>query len=429
MTAALVGFIALFALLLFGLPIAFSMLAAGALGLFMVGGDALTLGILRAAPLSSVNSFELITIPMFILMAEFILVSGVADDIFRTASAWFGRVRGGLAMATAVAGAAFGAICGSSTASAATLASTTIPAMVSQGYNRQMSAGVVAISGTMAMLIPPSVAIVVYALLSHQSIAAMLIAGIVPGLLVCLTVILTIRFLVWRKPEHAPAGEVVSWEAKLASLRSSLVFLLLFGAVTAVLYTGVATPTEAAAMGALAAFLVALFRGRLNRMTMTRSLYGATRTTAMILLIIVGAHVFGYFLTVTQTTQAFVQYASSLDVPRVVILAVILVVYLLLGCVMDQMAILFLTVPVVHPLIVALGYSPLWFGILIIVIAEVGMVTPPMGMNVFVVSRYTGIPLDEAFRGVWPHVVAHLVLIVVLVMFPQLVLWPVESMH
>lgn len=426
---ALTGISTLFILLALGLPVAFAMAVSGAIGLLMVGGPSMLSGILETVPFSTANSYEMITIPMFILMAELVIVSGVADDLFEAAAKWVGRVPGGLAMATAVAGAGFGAISGSSTAAAATLSSTSIPAMLRQGYDPKLAGGVVAISGTLAMMIPPSIALVVFGIIGHVSIGALLIGGIIPGLLVTLTIILTVLVLVLRDPSCAPAGRAYSMGEKFAALKVSGPMILLFGAVTGTIYLGIATPTEAAAIGAFGGLVLALFSGKLTFKALTRALTRAAHATAMILMIILCAHIFGTFFTLTQITQDLVQWVGELPVSRWVIMALILFGYVLLGCFMDQFAILILTVPVVLPVVVSLGFDPIWFGILVVVTAEVGMVTPPMGLNVFVVSRYTGRPLAEIFHGVMPHVVAHLILIAVLTAFPAIILWLPSQMR
>jgi len=413
----------LFALLAAGMPVAFALAVAGSIGLLLVGGvDTLT-GVLATAPLSSAGSYELISVPMFILMAEFVILSGVADNLFKAAAAWVGRVPGGLAMATALAGAGFGAISGSSTASAATLSSTTLPAMLKQGYEPKLAAGVVAISGTLAMLIPPSIALVLYGIIADVSIGELLVGGVIPGILVTLTIMATVWVLVKLEPARAPLAAAHTLREKIAALRVVGPMLLLFMAVTGVIYTGIATPTEAAGLGAFGAFVLALAARRVDRKTLMRALVNAGHASCMIIMIVVCAKVFGYFFTLTQATQTIVQWVGALDLSRWVLIALILFGYVLLGCVMDQVAILILTVPIVLPLVKALGFDPVWFGVVVIVVAEVGLVTPPVGLNVFVVSRYARRPLKEVFDGVWPHVFSHLLLLAVLVAFPQIILW------
>jgi tripartite ATP-independent transporter DctM subunit len=419
--ALVVGF--LFMLLAAGIPVAFSLLVAGAAGLLAHGGTGLLAGILSTTSLSTVNAYELIAIPMFILMAEFVILSGIAENLFRAAAIWIGRTPGGLGIATALAGAGFGAISGSSTAAAATLSATSIPAMLEHGYEPKLACGVVAISGTLAMLIPPSIALIVFGIVADVSIGKLLIGGVIPGLLVTLTIALTVLLLVWRDPGRAPRGRARTFGEKLASLRGVWAMVVLIGCVTGVIYLGVATPTEASAFGAVGAMTIAALTGRLSGSTLPRALRNALRSCCMIFAILLGAHVFGYFFTLTGLTPRLVSAISGSGVAPWMAMAAILAILVVLGCFLDQIAILVLTVPVLLPVVKALGYDPIWFGVVMIVTGEVGMVTPPVGLNAFVVARYSGRPLSEVFVGVWPHVLAHFVLIGLLVAAPQLVLW------
>ena len=422
MTAAFVVAL-LFGLLAIGMPVAFTLAFTGALGLYLVGGLDAVQGVLSTAPLSTAASYELISVPLFILMAEFVIMSGVADNLFKAAATWVGRVPGGLGMATALAGAGFGAISGSSTASAATLSSTTMPAMLKQGYEPRLAGGVVAISGTLAMLIPPSIALVLYGIIADVSISALLIGGVIPGILVTLVIMGTVWALVAIDPSSAPRGQAYTLRQKVAALSVVGPMVFLFMAVTGVIYSGIATPTEASGLGAFGAFLIALWERKVSRAALAKALVHAAHASCMIIMIIVCAKVFGYFFTLTQSTQALVAWINTLDVSRWVVLALILFGYLVLGCLMDQVAILILTVPIVLPVIKALGFDPVWFGVVVILMAEVGLVTPPVGLNVFVVARYAKRPLAEIFGGVWPHVFSHLLLVVLLVAFPQIILW------
>jgi tripartite ATP-independent transporter DctM subunit len=413
----------LFLLLALGMPVGFALAATGSLGLYIVGGWDAVVGVLTTTPLSSVASYELISVPLFILMAQFVILSGVADNLFKAAATWVGRVPGGLGMATALAGAGFGAISGSSTAAAATLSSTTMPAMLKQGYDPKLAGGVVAISGTLAMLIPPSIALVLYGIIADVSISKLLIGGVIPGILVTLVIMGTVFALVMIDPKSAPRGRAYTMREKLASLKVVGPMVFLFMAVTGVIYTGIATPTEASGLGAFGAFLIALKERKVTLASLSRALVHAAHASCMITMIVVCAKVFGYFFTLTQSTQAMVHWISDLHVHRMVIMTIILFGYLVLGCLMDQIAILILTVPIVLPLVKALGFDPVWFGVVVIVMAEVGLVTPPVGLNVFVVARYAKRPLAEIFGGVWPHVFSHLVLLGFMVAFPSIILW------
>lgn len=417
--------ISLFMLVLLGLgmPVGFTMLVAGAAGLYWLGGLTPVLAVMSSLPRESAASFELVTIPMFLLMAEFVLRSGIADDLFKAAAAWCGHLRGGLGIATALSGAGFGAICGSSTAAAATLSSTSLPAMLKYGYDRPMASGVVAISGTLSMLIPPSVAMVVYGLLADVSIAKMLVAGIIPGIIVTLTIALTVYVLALRHPEHAPVLPPVPWRARFNALRGIGPMLILLGSVTGVIYTGIATPTEASALGAFCAGVLYLVRERRTWKDIGEVIFRAARTTCMLATIILGAHVFSTFFALTQTTQGLVAWVGGLPLEPWMIIGILVLIYILLGCFLDQMAILVLTVPIVAPLLLSMGFDLVWFGVIVIVTAELGLVTPPFGLNAFVVSKYSKTPLKDVFIGVWPHIVAHLFAILFLLLVPGLVLW------
>jgi C4-dicarboxylate transporter, DctM subunit len=425
--AIYVGLVALLLLLVVGVPVALSLVLSGALGLYLVGGMQLLTGILGTTPLNSVQGYEFVAIPMFILMANLMISSGVSDDMFNAAKTWMGRTPGGLAHATALTGAAFGAISGSSTAAAATLSSTSIPGMLKHGYSPKLATGVAAISGTLAMLIPPSIAMVLYALIAEMNVGQMLIAGVIPGIVITLTIMATVAFLVWRNPEHAPPAQSYTLLEKLKSLRSAWTFIVLFLMVTGVIYTGVATPTEASAFGAFGAFCLSMFRKRSIKAILD-ALVTTAHASCMIAFIIIGALVFGYFMTMTQATQQLIAFVVASGLPNWAILLLVLFLYLILGCFMDLVAMLILTVPLIQPLIVHLGYDPIWFAVITIVMGEVGMVTPPLGMNVFVISRYTKIPAAEIFKGSLPHVIAHLIAVAMLVLFPQIVLWLPYSM-
>lgn len=424
----LLGTTLLLVLLTAGVPVALCLGIAGAVGLYAFGGLPIMLGILGTAPASAIDAYEFLTIPMFLLMAEFMIVSGISSTLFNSIATWIGRVPGGLGVATALTGAAFGAISGSSTAAAATLSTTSVPSMVRHGYDIRFASGIASISGTLAMLIPPSIAIIFYGLLSGTSVAQLLIAGILPGALVALVVIMTIWIMIWSDPTLAPERSSSTMVEKLRSLRVAGPFAALFLLVTGLIYLGVATPVEASALGALGAMVFAMMAGRLTLSSMFQSLINAAVTSAMIGLIVVCAQIFGYFVTVTQVTQNLVTFVSGLGLPTHVVLGFIVLLYLVLGCFLDQISILILTIPIVLPVVLSLGYDPIWFGILVILIAEVGMVTPPVGLNVFIVAKKTNQSAEAVFAGVWPHVAAHILLILILIAFPQIILWLPETM-
>nr|WP_240546911.1 TRAP transporter large permease [Alloalcanivorax xenomutans] len=421
--------ITLLLLLMLSVPVAISLALAGAVGIWLISGASTLVGILSTAPGSSLSSYELLTIPMFVLMAEFMGISGISANLFRAVAAWSGRLKGGVGISTVVTGALFGAVSGSSTAAAATLAKISIPAMLEQKYDPRTAAGIVAMAGTIAMLIPPSVALIFYGLLSETNISALLIAGIVPGALVTLVLSVTIRITVGR---HKAVNEDLpsySWAERLRSLRVAIPFIGLFGIVTGLIYSGVATPVESSAIGSMGAFLYTVFNRSITVPAFKAALVNTCTVTAMIGLIVVCAQVFGFFVTMSGVAHDLAMTVSGSDIPVWAILAGIVLLYLFLGLFLDLISILILTVPVMLPIIQQLGLDPLWFGVVVILLAEVGIVTPPVGMNVFVVSKISGIPLKDCFAGVVNPIIAVLLLIIALVAWPEITLWLPNTMH
>lgn len=413
----------LFVLLLIRVPVGFAIGIVGAVGLYLYGGVPVLLGVLEVTPISSVSAYTLAPIPLFILMAQFVLVSGIVRDVFEAARVWVGRTPAGLGIATTLAGSLFAAISGSSTAAAGTLSSTSIPEMTKHGYDVKLANGLVAVVGTLAAMIPPSIMLVFYAVLAEQSVGQVLIAGFLPGALITIALVLTTLLLVWRNPSLAPATQGYSFREKVGTLGSVGPIILLFALVIGTIYLGVATPTEAAALGAFGAMIIALLSRMLSWQNTREALVEATTTSVMILMIILGAFVFGYFLTATQVTQNLVTFVGGLPIPPLAIFAIIALIYIILGFFMDQIAILALTIPVMLPVIESLGFDPIWFGIMVVLLVEIGLVSPPLGLNVFIVARTAGRPTEEVFRGVVPFVIALLVLVVLFTLFPELVLW------
>jgi len=417
-----IPFLLLFFLLMIGIPVAISLAISGAVGILMANGLDVLLGILSASPGSALTTYELLTVPMFILMAEFMGVSGITNSLFSAVSKWTQKINGGVGIAAVMTGAAFGAISGSSTAAAATLGKISTPAMVEQGYTPKMAGSIAAISGTIAMLIPPSIALIFYGLLSGVSIGDLLIAGIIPGILVTLTIAITIKLLLLKNPV-GKSEQTYSLKEKIASVKVAGPFILLFTIVTGLIYTGIATPVESSALGALGALLLALKSGNLGSKAFKQALINTSCISAMIGLIIVCAHIFGYFITMTGVTRNLVNYVGALDVSPYFILFLLVILYLVLGLFLDLISILILTIPVVLPVVVALGFDPIWFGVIVILLSEIGIVTPPVGMNVFVVAKVADIPVRDLFSGVIPYIFMLLGLIAILIAFPEIVLW------
>lgn len=416
--------ILLFVFLALGMPIAFALGISGSIGLIMLGGFQMFGGILQTTPYESVSSYLLSTIPMFILMAEFMTASGITKDLFFAANKWLGRLPGGLALAAIFAGTGMAAVSGSSTASAATLSSAAVPEMRRYGYQMDFSLGVVSIAGTLAVMIPPSIALILYGILTETGIGSLLIAGIIPGLLTAIGYMITVFIYVKLRPEVAPqVKEVVPLKEKFESIKYTWPMLLLIVAVIVAIYTGIVTPTEAGALGAFVAFLIALAMRRLTVQKVNQALSRTLRSTTMILFIVIGAMIFSYFVTVTQVTQNIISFVQASDISKWVVLAAVVVIYLILGMFLDQIAILILTLPFTFPLITSLGFDPIWFGVIVTKTVEIGLVTPPVGLNVFVASGVTGVSTAVAFRGVILFVFVELVILLLLILFPALSTW------
>ncbi|MBX9453646.1 MAG: TRAP transporter large permease subunit [Mesorhizobium sp.] len=414
----------LFALLLAGMPVAFTMLTTGALGLYLTGGIYPLIGVIKTAPYEHVTSYTLSTLPMFVLMAEFLTAGRFTRDLFAASHKWLGHMRGGIAYAAVAGGVMLSAVSGSSTAAAGTLAAAAHPEMRRYGYNDSFSTGALAVIGTLAIMIPPSIGLVLFGVFTETSVGALLMAGLLPGALTAASYALTIAFIVRRNPDTAPtAAEPVSMRERIVGLKTVWPILLLMGSMIAAIYSGAITPTEVGAVGALAALVIAIVMRRMGWSDFLHALSTATRNSAMILAIIACSAVFGIFLTLTGVTQNLLMAIQAADVPPFVVLLCVLLMLLVLGFFLDQLAILVLTLPLTFPLLAGLGYEPVWLGILFVKAAEIGLITPPMGINVFVVASTTKVPVGKVFRGVWPFVLVELIVLALLIAFPAISLW------
>jgi len=377
----------------------------------------------------TVTDYTFGVIPMFMLMGAFVSVSGVSRELFRAANAFIGHMRGGLGVATVVACGGFAAICGSSVATAATFSSVAYPEMRRFGYPQSFATGVIAAGGTLGAMLPPSTVLAVYAILTQQDIGKLFMAGIIPGILAMLMYVLTIVIIVRVRPDWLPRGEQKTWPERLDGLKDVWAPVLLFVFVIGGLYGGFFTPTEAGGVGATGAFLLGVLRGKLDRAGTLTALLSATRTAAAVFTVLIGALIFGYFLTVTQVPQNLTAFLSDLGLGRYGVLALIMVMYLILGCLMDAMAMIILTVPIVFPIIVQLGFDPIWFGIIIVMTVELGLIHPPVGMNVFVIKSVVhDVSFMTIFKGVIPFVLTDLLRLVILIAFPIIALWLPERM-
>jgi len=421
---AVIGFLVLFALMLLRVPVGMAMGLVGVTGYSYLVGAGPALKLVGQTSMRTVTDYTFGVIPMFMLMGAFVSISGVSRELFRAANAFIGHLRGGLGMATVVACGGFAAISGSSVATAATFAGVAYPEMRRYGYPQSFSAGVIAAGGTLGAMLPPSTVLAVYAILTEQDIGKLFMAGILPGLLAISMYVLTISIIVKIRPDLLPAGEHKPWSERLQGLKDVWAPLVLFIFVIGGLYGGFFTPTEAGGVGASGAFLLGVLRGRLNRAQIREALLQATRTSAAVFTVLIGALLFGYFLTITQTPQRLSEFLTGLGVGRYGVLALIMLMYLGLGCLMDAMAMIILTVPIIYPVILHLGFDPIWFGIIIVMTVELGLIHPPVGMNVFVIkSVIKYLSFTTIFQGVLPFVATDLLRLVILIAFPMIALW------
>jgi C4-dicarboxylate transporter DctM subunit len=421
---AVIGFVVLFVLMLLRVPVGMAMGLVGVVGYSYIAGTGPALKLVGQTSMRTVTDYTFGVIPMFMLMGAFVSVSGVSRELFRAANAFIGHLRGGLGVATVLACGGFAAICGSSVATAATFSAVAYPEMRRFGYPQSFATGVIAAGGTLGAMLPPSTVLAVYAILTQQDIGKLFMAGIVPGLLAMSMYVLTIFLIVQFRPDWLPAGERKSFGERMRGLQDVWAPLTLFLFVIGGLYGGFFTPTEAGGVGASGAFLLGVLRGKLDRAGIREALLSATRTSAAVFTVLIGALLFGYFLTITQTPQKLTEFLTGLGIGRYGVLALIMVMYLVLGCLMDAMAMIILTVPIIYPVILQLGFDPIWFGIIIVMTVELGLIHPPVGMNVFVIkSVVKDVSFMTIFKGVIPFVVTDLLRLIILIAFPIIALW------
>jgi len=463
MTYALLAFAAMLALTFLRLPIAFAMGLVGVVGTALMKGWAPALAMATETTYETGFSYLFSVVPLFILMGTFVARAGMAEELYATCYAFIGHRRGGLAMATIGACGGFGAICGSSLATAATMSQVAMPPMRKFGYSSALSTGAIAAGGTLGILIPPSTVLVLYGILTNTSIGKLFAAGVLPGLVGVLFYLGAVQWTTWRDPKAGPPGERLSWSERMATLRGvgpfavlaavltlltqvhvlhgndamvlaavgtmALAFvyrgvvgvIALFALVMGGIYGGVFTPTEAAGVGAAGAFALALARGKLSWRVLFGVLAESARTTSMLFVILIGALIFANFINYTSMPEDLRHFVHQFEIRPVVVVAAMCVIYVLLGCVLESISMILLTVPVFYPLVQHLGYSLVWFGIIVVVVTEISLITPPVGMNLFVLrSLLPEVPTRTMFRGVAPFIVADCFRLAVLVAFPAI---------
>jgi len=425
---AIIGFVALFALMLLRVPVGMAMGLVGVSGFAWLVGGGPALKTVGHTSMRTVTDYTFGVIPMFLLMGAFVTNSGMSRELFHAANTFVGHRRGGLGIATIVACGGFAAISGSSVATAATFSTVAYPEMRRHKYPQSFAAGVIAAGGTLGAMLPPSTVLAVYGIITEQDVGKLFIAGIVPGLLAAAMYVATITIIGLARPGFLPEGPRASAHERLAAVQDIWAPLLLFVFVVGGLY-GLPflprfTPTEAGGVGAAGAFLLGVLRGRLRRNEILRSLLQATRTAAAVFTVLIGALLFGYFLTVTQTPQKVTAFLTGLGLSRYGVLTLIMLMYLVLGCLMDAMAMIILTIPIIFPVVVHLGFDPVWFGVIIVMTVELGLIHPPVGMNVFVIkSVVRDVSFSTIFRGVLPFIATDILRLVILIAFPILALW------
>ena len=421
---AIIGFAALFAMMLLRVPIGMAMGLVGVTGFGYVVGGYPALKMVGQTSMRTVTDYTFGVIPMFLLMGAFVSNSGMSRELFRAANSFLGHLRGGLGIATIAACGGFAAISGSSVATAATFSTVAYPEMRRYGYPQSFATGVIAAGGTLGAMLPPSTVLAVYGIITEQDIGKLFIAGILPGLLAASMYICTVVIIGLVKPDFLPRTPVHDWKERFDGLRNIWAMLLLFVFVIGGLYGGLFTPTEAGGMGAGGAFLIGVLRGRLDGKEIRRSLLQATRTAAAVFTVLIGALLFGYFLTVTQTPQKVTEFLTGLGVGRYGVLALIMLMYLVLGCLMDSLAMVILTVPIIFPVVTHLGFDPIWFGVIIVMTVELGLIHPPVGMIVFVIkSVVQDVSFTTIFKGVLPFIITDLIRLLILISFPIIALW------
>jgi len=420
-TAGIFGIALMIFLFLLRVPIAFAMAIVGLVGFAYLSDAESALSLLAQDVYGALSNYPLSVIPMFILMGSFAFASGISQRLYSTSYTWVGHFRGGLTIATVLACSGFSAICGSTAATAATMGKIALPEMKKYGYDDVLATGTVASAGTLGILIPPSTVLIVYGILTEQSIGKLFVAGILPGAILSIFFVATVALLCLRNPNLGPPGAPTSWRTKVLSLGGIIEAVILFSLAIGGLFLGFFSPTQAGAIGACGTFMIGLFRGKFNLQVILESTRDGLRTACMVLFILAGATVFGHFLAISNIPFALTEWVENLPLPPMAIMGVLIFIYFVGGFFMDAMALIVLTIPIFFPLVMKLGFDPIWFGVIIVLVGEMGVITPPVGVNVFVIKGIApDIPLEAIFKGIFPFLVALIIMTIVLTIFPQI---------
>jgi C4-dicarboxylate transporter DctM subunit len=420
-TAGIVGIGLLIVLFLIRLPVAFAMALVGVVGFAYLADPGPALSILSQDIFEQFSSYPLTVIPLFILMGSFAFASGISRRLYETAYTWVGQLRGGLTIATVFACAGFGAICGSSTATAATMGQIALPEMKKYKYDDTLATGTVAASGTLGILIPPSTVLIVYGILTEESIGKLFIAGVLPGVILSIFFAATVSLLCWRNPAIGPPGVPTSWMEKLRATTGIMPAFILFLLAIGGLFLGWFSPTQAGAIGAGGALIIGLARRQLSWRTFFEAGKEGLRTSCMVIFIITGAVIFGHFMAVSTIPFVLAEWLGGLPIHPMAVMVVIVFIYFIGGFFMDAMGLIVVTIPIFFPIVEKLGFDPIWFGVIVVLVTEMGVITPPVGVNVFVIKGIApDVPLEHIFKGIFPFLAALIIVTVILIIFPQI---------
>jgi len=417
----IIGIGVLVLIFLLGMPVGFAMAFVGLAGFCYLASPGAGLSLLARDVFSNFSAYSLTVIPMFVLMGSIAYASGMSRRLYDAGYTIFGQMRGGLAIATIAACAGFAAMCGSTNATAAAMGRVSLPEMKRYNYDDSLATGSVAAAGSLGILIPPSTIFIIYGIMTEQSIGKLFIAGVFPGLLLASLFMAVVVLLCLRNPALAPAGAPTSWKEKLAGLTGVIEMLVLFGLVIGGLFMGWFSPTQAGGAGAAGALLIGLARRQLSWQGFLFAIKDALRITCMVMVIITGAIIFGHFLAVAKLPLVLSDWVGGLPLPPAAIMGLIVLMYLLGGCFMDALALITLTIPIIYPLVLILGFDPIWFGVIIVLVTEMGVITPPVGVNVYVIKGIAeDVPLETIFKGIFPFLAALVVAVAILMAFPQI---------